>query len=254
MDNKNAAPERTMSPDYRRGLQVARASVERPDDFMPSARVIAKALLEAETVIAAATQPMQTRSMSLDELSAEVLRINGLQPVPSEGGSIQGVPEVWPDDVLTDMDNAWRNATDVRRVGHYETLMAVAAAAIRGLARHRTPEVAAPYGAEGLVSALQVADIRFDGLREMLLARQDKSLLGPIQHTSKSQGEIKLALAVYRQALAQSPTTQAGGADRVKASISASLSASTLRTIPPPRYGTCKLNAVCPRPPTRTIT
>lgn len=57
----------------------------------------------------------------------------------SDSDSRQGVPEVWPDDVLTDMDNAWRKATDVRRVGHYEMLMAVAAAAIRGLARHRQP-------------------------------------------------------------------------------------------------------------------
>lgn len=66
-------------------------------------------------------------------------RLAAMQPQVSEGDSRQGVPEVWPDDVLTDMDNAWRKATDVRRVGHYETLMAVAAAAIRGLARHRQP-------------------------------------------------------------------------------------------------------------------
>jgi hypothetical protein len=52
----------------------------------------------------------------------------------------KGVPMVWPEEVQVAMDNAWRKATDTQRKGHFESLMAVGAAAIRGMYDHKRRE------------------------------------------------------------------------------------------------------------------
>lgn len=182
MDNKNAAPE----------------------NYPPLGRLLPM-MRERHCAMCGKSIPIGNRHYSDGDKPACVLgpepeenHATLLQPVSSESDGRQGVPEVWPDDVLTDMDNAWRKATDVRRVGHYETLMAVAAAAIRGLARHRAP-VTAPYGAEGLRMGLDSSRVAFEHI---------------LKHAEAGTAIKAIAedgLKYATQQLAQSPTIQAEG-------------------------------------------